>query len=626
MRLPKGLPELKGRWLIGYKGLWWTVLALALTGISYGSWADYRWGHAVDAATYGAGVRIDMTTDPYTISPFSSEAQAAGIRAGSDLLAVNGRPVEGGDDRAAVNRIAAALGGSDGQRLVLTMRAPDGSVSDHSVVRGPQHLAAADRAAPMSYPNRMRFYMVTGLAGALVMICGAILLFRRRASDPVVALLSVGLLGLPAGGAAALFADPVLYEAFVQVTSSISLICLMLAMSVFPAGEFTPRWTLFVIPLLLAAAIVDRIVDLPQVVGMALAFAILAAVLTAVGLRYRSLPAGPQRQQIKWAVLGFALFVMLAMTGMALSYFDRQVEDNAAHLVLLILTRLIQPLAFIVLVAGLLISLLRHRLYDADAAISRSALYGGMTLFLVAVFAAFGKLFETLGEEYFGDTAGTAAGAIAAGVAALLLVPLHNRLSRWSENRFQRDIARMRASLPELLVEMRDSADPDELAGDALRLIMSGVRAKHGVVLLPSELGGWRVSEAEGLAPEGLVERLSGLLPVDPASGLVRTDDPDLPVRLPLLAPSGILSGWIVLGPHPDGSLYGKDDREALKAVASPLGRALCLTMERKRLRSEGELRERQRYDALNQTVSQMQKQIERLFRLLGNKSGPVAG
>ena len=626
MRLPEGLPELKGHWLTGYKGLWWIVLALALIGITYGSWADYHWGRAVDKATYGAGVRIDTTTDPYTVSPFSPEAQAAGIRAGSDLVAVNGRSVKGGDDRATVNRIAASLGGSDGERLVLTMRSPDGSVSDHSVVRGPQHLAAAESAAPMSYSNRMRFYLVTGLAGALVMMFGAVMLFRRRAGDPVVALLSIGLLGLPASRASVLFEDAALNDAFLQVTSSASLVCVMLAMSVFPAGKFTPKWTLLVIPLLLATWVFERIMDFPQLAGIALSLTVLATVLTAVGLRYRSLPAGPQRQQIKWAVLGFVLFVMLAIIGMALAYLDRKVEDNAAHLVLLILTRSIQPLAFIVLVAGLLISLLRHRLYDADAAISRSALYGGMTLFLVAVFAAFGKLFETLGEEYFGDTAGTAAGAIAAGVAALLLVPLHNRLSRWSENRFQRDIARMRASLPELLVEMRDSADPNELASDALRLIMSGVRAKHGVVLLPAEGGGWRVSEAEGLATEGLAEQISAELPADHASGLVRSEDPNLPLRLPLLTPSDILVGWIVLGPHPDGSLYNKDDREALQAVASPLARSLCLTMERERFRAERDLRDQQRYDALNDAVSQLQNQIERLYGLIGKKRGSVAG
>lgn len=582
MQLPEGLPELRGGWLAAYKVLWWVVLALALIGVTYGSWADYRWGRAVDMATYGAGVRLDTGAAPYTISPFSPDAKAAGIKAGSDLLAVDGRPVEGGGDRGTIDRIAAALAGADGDRLVLTLRAPDGSTSEHALVRGPHHLAAADRTAPMSYDNRIQFYLLTGIAASLAMIAGAILLFRRRASDPVVALLSVGLLALPAAGSASLFADPAWYDAFVQVTGSTSLICLMLAMSVFPAGRFTPRWTLFVIPLLLGATLVAQLADFPDNVRIALTFAVLASVLSALALRYRSLPAGPQRQQIKWAVLGFALFVMLIVVGMALNYLDRRVENNAAHLVLLILNRLTMPLAFIILVAGLLISLLRHRLYDADAAISRSALYGGMTLFLVAVFAAFGKLFETLGEQYFGDTAGTAAGAIAAGAAALLLVPLHNRLSRWSENRFQRDIAQMRARLPELVAELRDSDDPDELADDALRLAIKGVRAAHGAILL-TDGGRLELSDAQGIAPTGLAERIKRKLPATPETGLMRTGDDELPLGLPLLTPSGVLTGWLLLGTHPDGSLYGKDDREALEDIASPLSRALHLAMERRR-------------------------------------------
>ncbi len=109
----------------------------------------------------------------------------------------------------------APLAGSDSQRLVLTLRAPDGSVSNHSVVRGPQHLAAADRSAPMSYANRILFYLVTGLAGSLVMICGAVLLFRRRASDPVIALLSVGLLAGSAASEAPAHKRPCIFAAVI---------------------------------------------------------------------------------------------------------------------------------------------------------------------------------------------------------------------------------------------------------------------------------------------------------------------------------------------------------------------------------------------------------------------------
>ena len=176
-----------------------------------------------------------------------------------------------------------------------------------------------------------------------------------------------------------------------------------------------------------------------------------------LALRYLRLPPGVQRQQMKWAVLGLAMLAVAFPLAFILALLDRTVDDNWLHFALLFGGSLLQFLGIFGFVAGLLISLLRYRLYDADAAISRSALYGGMTLFLVAVFAAFGKLFESLGEQYFGDTAGMAAGALAAGVAALLLVPLHNRLSRWAENRFQRDIATMRATLPELLAELRDS-------------------------------------------------------------------------------------------------------------------------------------------------------------------------
>ena len=54
------------------------------------------------------------------------------------------------------------------------------------------------------------------------------------------------------------------------------------------------------------------------------------------------------------------------------------------------------------LAGGLLISLLRYRLYDAESAISRSVVYGALTLMLLAIFAESEKVIEVMGEEYLG--------------------------------------------------------------------------------------------------------------------------------------------------------------------------------------------------------------------------------
>jgi hypothetical protein len=41
--------------------------------------------------------------------------------------------------------------------------------------------------------------------------------------------------------------------------------------------------------------------------------------------------------------------------------------------------------------------------------------------------------------------------------------------------------------------------------------------------------------------------------------------------------------GWILLGPRPDGSFYGKDEQEALAEIAGPVARAVQIVRIRER-------------------------------------------
>jgi hypothetical protein len=270
------------------------------------------------------------------------------------------------------------------------------------------------------------------------------------------------------------------------------------------------------------------------------------------------------------------------------------------------------------IVGGLLVALLRHRLYDADVAISRSAVYAVLTVTLVAVFAASETLVQNLGQQWFGAGAGVAGGAVAAALAALLLVPLHQRLSRWAEKRFQRDLARLQHELPVLLAEVRNSSDPREFADNALRLVMRGVHASHGAILIADD-GELQLADAEGIEPSGLAERLVRELPADPAPGAVRADDRELPLRLPLVTRGGTTTGWIVLGPHPDGSGYGKEDRRSLEELAPPLARAIELAIERARREAAHETERRTLTDRLAQLE-------EQLAQVVGKGPAPQPG
>lgn len=605
MRWPEGLPELRGRWLAAYKLLWWAMLAVSLLAVTAGQWRAQQQSSRIELQVFAAGLQPNEDGE-LTVGPLSPAAREAGIGPDSELLAVDGRPLPQGADW---ERIGQALDGPAGRPVTLSLRAPDGAMSEARVVRGPEHLAAADAALPVSYAQRNLIGLGSRTFDALIVLVGAILLFRRRASDPVAALLSLGLLAVPANDVAYLIPPSALHTLLENGLDVIPMACILLGLATFPAGRFTPSWTLLVIPAIVNWAVVIMIGGEGAPVWLQGAVGLAALLLTVMSLawRFARMEPGPPRQQVKWVMLGFAGFIVCGVLEIALALVYGTTDDTATRYLLEVAIALLTAAQGLSLVGGILVALLRHRLYDADAAISRSAVYAGLTVTLIAVFAASETLIEKLGEQWFGTGAGVAGGALAAGLAALLLVPLHQRLSRWAEKRFQRDLARLHAEFPVLLAEVRNSSDPTEFADNALRLVIRGVRASHGAILL-SDKGRLVLAHAEGLPPAGLAERLAGELPADPAPGAVRADDAELPLRLPLVARNGTNAGWLALGPHPDGSVYGKDDRDALEDLAAPLARAIELALERARREAAHDAERRTLTDRLAQLEEQLAK------------------
>jgi hypothetical protein len=444
---------------------------------------------------------------------------------------------------------------------------------------------------------------------ALIVLAGAVLLFWRRPSDPVAALLSLGLLAVPANDVAHLVANPILRTILDNGLDAVPMVCILLGMTVFPGGRFEPRWTLLIVPAIVCWGVflfVER--ELPTPVALAMVLPALVIAVSSLVSRYLRMEPGTQRQQVKWVMLGFAAFFACGMIEFAILFIGAGVTNERAQLALFVAANLMAPLEGFCIVGGLLVSLLRYRLYDADVAISRSAVYAVLTVALFGVFAASETLLQTLSQEWLGASNGAVGGALAAALAASLLVPLHHRLNDWAKKRFQRDLSRLRAKLPEVLVAIRDSSDPAELADDALRLAMRGVHASHGAILL-ADRGRLKVAHAEGIPELELTARLVNELPANPSPGALRADDRDFPLRLPLIAPAGETAGWLVLGPHPDGSHYGKEDRKALEELATPLARALSLAVERSRREREREEERRslvERLAQLEQALAQV--------------------
>lgn len=65
--------------------------------------------------------------------------------------------------------------------------------------------------------------------------------------------------------------------------------------------------------------------------------------------------------------------------------------------------------------------------------ISRSAAYAALTIALVATFGGTEAFIQNIGQDYLGMNVGGVSGGMAAAVAAVMLNPLHERVTSWAE-------------------------------------------------------------------------------------------------------------------------------------------------------------------------------------------------
>jgi hypothetical protein len=567
MRLPERIPPLAGRWLTAYRVLWVPVFLLALVGATFGTHAQIELNRAYGATIYRLGLLATERDGHRYFKPLRPDTRPGGIEPDSLLLAIDGiswsRPASYVETRALI----AALGGREGQIHRLKLRAPDGRIGEFALPIRQANLDAFDARSPLSYATRIALLAFIQMAIGAMFLAAAALLFLRRAREPVVALLALGFVVGFAEQAANVTGNGPLIAAVGQI--DLETLFIATALAVFPAGRFEPRWTFVAIAIAVLHVTVGPWV--PQGLDLFLAVPAAATIVAANVVRYRRLGSVVERQQIKWATLGIAVSLFLLIAGAMLGFVQGTANSPAVAVFLSVSANVARVLGVACLVGGLLVSLLRYRLYDADTVLSRSAVYGALALAMIAVFAGTEKLVELLAEQYWGESVGVAAGAIAAGLAAAVIPLFHTRLQHWAKRRFQGPLLALREGLPEDLRDWRQTEDAPALAAQALERVTDALHSQTGAIVSTG-------AEHPLLAARGLEE-----------PELTQSHDA-LPLRIPLgrLADGG--EGFLLLGPRPDGSMPGKDERAAAHAIADPLARAL--TVAQRRHRHEQDLRD----------------------------------
>ncbi len=214
------------------------------------------------------------------------------------------------------------------------------------------------------------------------------------------------------------------------------------------------------------------VVDAARPISGSLVFVV---VLASLVVRYRR-SRGVEREQLKWLAFAAALLVVgflgatVAGTGLVSDLF----------FVLAIASVVFMPVA-------VAIAILRYRLYEIDRVISRTLVYGSLTVILGAAYAGL----VLAGQAVFSSFAGGSNLAIAVStlVVAALFLPVRSRVQGFVDRRFYRRRYDAQRTLEAFGVRVREEVDLPLLSADLRGVVAETVQPTHVSLWLRQGIG-----------------------------------------------------------------------------------------------------------------------------------------
>jgi hypothetical protein len=255
----------------------------------------------------------------------------------------------------------------------------------------------------------------------------------------------------------------------------------------FPSGRFVPRWSwallLGFVAYSTAWSVWPRLQDALVLILVWPFFLVIASACT--GYRYRRVSTPRERQQTKWVIFGFFVFLLTNQAYWLPTF--TPLGDTVYTPLAYLGSQLFLPVVPITF----FVAIQRYRLYDIDTIIRRALVYGALTAIVVAIYAVGIVGTQTLVGRIAGQSAQQEPLLIVATtlVIAALFRPLRSVLQRSIDRRFYRTKYDAERTLAAFGAALRSEVDPDHLREHLLSVVEETMQPAHvSLWLAPSSL------------------------------------------------------------------------------------------------------------------------------------------
>lgn len=333
------------------------------------------------------------------------------------------------------------------------------------------------------------------LGGGVAAIMAA-LLFVRRSNDWMALLAAYVILIIPTSALldlgpsvttsvqATAFELPFAADIALGTTQSAAIIGLFL---LFPGGRFAPRWMWL---LLAGFLIYSTIYSVWPAAQGALAFGWLvffACLIANIVYRYWHVSSPRERQQTKWVISGFVVFMFMSMM------FWLPPFTPLGGTIYAPLSHIAYTLCLIVMPFTFFIAIQRYRLYDIDTIIRRTLIYGAVSVILAATYTVVVSgmqfLLQRVGGQWVSASQPTI--VVTTLVIAVLFLPLRRHMQQLVDQRFYRRRYDAERTVARFGAALRNHVELDQLTAELTGVVDDTMRPAHVSLWL-------RRSEASG--------------------------------------------------------------------------------------------------------------------------------